>query len=106
VRCSSPTLHGKFSLGPARPSGEACRHPQIKTGITRNIGKLASLFNDLFPYNIQSLDEMGRSTLAALVKGRYGTPAKFAHEGRHFKFLHHLQQNRLELQIDSGTRTA
>jgi hypothetical protein len=58
----------KFPLGSARPSGEACRHPQIKTGITHNIGKLASLFNDLFPYNIQSLDEIGRSALAALVK--------------------------------------
>src|SRR5262245_29678372 len=77
VRCSWPSLHGKsfhgkslhgkFPLGPARPSGEACRHPQRKTGITCNIGKLASLFNDLFLYNIQSLDGMGRSALAALV---------------------------------------
>jgi hypothetical protein len=59
----------QFPLGSARPSGEACRHPQIKTGITRNIGKPASLFNDLFPYNIQSLDELARSALAARVKG-------------------------------------
>jgi hypothetical protein len=53
---------------PARPA-KPVRHPQIKTGITRNIGKPASLFNDLFLYNIQSLDELARSALAALVKG-------------------------------------
>jgi hypothetical protein len=65
----------QVSSGPARPSGEACRHPQRKTGITRNIGKPARLFNDLFPYNVQSLDGLGRSTLAALVKWAL---AKFA----------------------------
>jgi hypothetical protein len=53
---------------PAHPA-KPVDHPQNKTGITHNIGKPASLFNDLFPYNVQSLEGAGRGVLAPLVKG-------------------------------------
>src|SRR5262245_61887070 len=46
-------------LGSALPFRRSLSSSTNKTGIARNIGKPASLFNDLFLYNLQSLEGMG-----------------------------------------------
>jgi hypothetical protein len=66
----------QVSSGLRPPIRRSLSSSKNKTGIARNIGKPASLFNDLFLYNIQSLDEMGRSALAALVKGALRNTSK------------------------------
>src|SRR5262245_20210879 len=46
-------------LGSARPFRRSLSSSTNKTGIARTLGKPASLFNDLFLYNIQSLRGLG-----------------------------------------------